>query len=787
MTASRFGTKHAARPAQSPRHSEGDIGPARILIVDDNREVLQAYQAILLPQPAPNADELASLEGHLFGRQPQDQVELPTFRVDLAASGQEAYEKVEGARREGQPFSVAFVDMRMPGGWDGITTIEALWSLDDDIHVVICTAYSDYSWVEITRRLGTSDRLLILYKPFEPSEILQLACALSAKWLLHRSLRARVNALEARVDDKNQLLQQALSKCDDYEHQLIHRGTHDPLTGLANRVLLTARVDEMITRAERVKSTVLVCFLDFDHFKRVNDGFGHAVGDEVLRLLCDRMLSRARPGDALARLGGDEFVLVIPDCDGPTAQGVIDDLLSYLSEPIQLDGRELALTCSAGCSLFPADGMDADSLLRCAGSALHRAKERGRNCVQFYDDALRAGIQMRVTLETELRRAVKRDQFFLHFQPQVEIATGRVLAVEALLRWDHPKFGRIPPGQFIPIAEETGLIRSITEWTLLHACAQARAWQDLGLSQFRVAVNVSANVLDARILPPMIEQALSETGLDASALELEVTETAAMEDADAVIPLMNTLKELGVTLTIDDFGTGYSNMHYLRRFPIDTLKLDGSFVAEITRDPGSLAIADTIITLAHRLGLSVVGEMAETKGQVVQLARHGCQSVQGYYFSAALPAVECAPIIREGFGPISLPLPCEIGRRTALVFGDEDETIKGAQEQLTADAYQVLMASREDEAFELLALHAVSLVLCAASPFTRARRFLNVVMRMYPDAIRLLLIAECDTPSMEDESGDRFWQEVIRTPWKARELQRILERVSGKESGRTGP
>jgi EAL domain-containing protein (putative c-di-GMP-specific phosphodiesterase class I) len=365
------------------------------------------------------------------------------------------------------------------------------------------------------------------------------------------------------------------------------------------------------------------------------------------------MSSCLRESDTIARLGGDEFVLVLRDSgNGEESMQVLNRVVACVSMPIALGGHEISVTCSMGCCMYPDDGDNPEALLRFSDAAMYRAKEIGRNNMQHYDVDLRQRFDERVMLATELRHALDRGEFALHYQLQIDLRSGAIIGIEALLRWQHPKLGNIEPARFIPIAEETGLIDRIGAWVILQACRQNKAWQRDGLMPLRMAVNVSARELARPGLVTRIAPALSEAELEPAYLELELTESASMDDPDKILPLMHALREMGVSLSIDDFGTGYSNMQYLQRFPVGKLKLDGSFIGQIVTNPGSLAITDAIVSVAHRLGMKVVAEMAETESQVALLTACGCDQVQGFFFGEPVCADACAALLRMGSVPL---------------------------------------------------------------------------------------------------------------------------------------
>ena len=442
---------------------------------------------------------------------------------------------------------------------------------------------------------------------------------------------------------------QDISERKRLEAQLQHQATHDALTSLPNRTVLLERLSQAIAYAKRHDEQCAVCFIDLDRFKWINDSFGHEVGDELLKVVAQRMSASLRESDMIARIGGDEFILLLQHLvDAESITRIVDRVAACLTEPLLVAGRYLTITCSMGYSVYPADGQSAAELLRFADMAMFHAKDRGRNNVQPYRHELSQRINEKVRMEGELRHAIIRNQLVLYYQPQVDLHSGEIVGVEALLRWQHPELGLVLPSRFISLAEETRLIEPIGEWVIRQSCLQSKAWQEAGLPAVPVSVNLSVVQLQGSRLEAVVAQCLADSGLDPHCLELELTESASMSDPEKNIQLMHRLKALGIGLAIDDFGTAYSNMYYLKSFPVDKIKLDGSFVRDITSDLRSLAIVDAITVMAHRLGLKVIAEMAETEEQVLLLMSHDCDQIQGHYFSAALTADACARLLRAG-------------------------------------------------------------------------------------------------------------------------------------------
>lgn len=425
------------------------------------------------------------------------------------------------------------------------------------------------------------------------------------------------------------------------QERIRHLAHHDELTGLPNRNLFRDRGQQAMAQAERSRRRVGLMFLDLDRFKHINDSLGHHIGDKLLQQMAGRLSSAVRQSDTVARLGGDEFVIVLPEVrDVQDLTPLANKLLEIIAAPVQLEGNELHVSGSVGISVFPDDGTDLDTLMRNADTAMYHAKENGRNNFQFFTPRMNEIAQERLTMETRLRRAIRRQEFVLHYQPIVSAVTGDLVGVEALVRWQDPERGLVPPGQFIRIAEEAGLIGRLGAWVLQEACRQNRAWQHAGLIHIPVAVNLSAEQFRSRSLVDTVSEALALTGLEPRYLALEITETLLMEHSEQTVNLLSRLNTMGLQLSIDDFGTGYSSLSYLSRFPIHKLKIDKSFVRDMRSDPSDAAITSAVIALAHSLQLNVLAEGVETREQLEFLRLRGCHEVQGYLFSKPLPAEE---------------------------------------------------------------------------------------------------------------------------------------------------
>jgi diguanylate cyclase (GGDEF)-like protein/PAS domain S-box-containing protein len=424
---------------------------------------------------------------------------------------------------------------------------------------------------------------------------------------------------------------------------------HDVLTGLPNRMLLNDRLAQAISLAQRQGKQLAVLFVDVDQFKRINDSLGHATGDKVLCSVARRLTACVRRSDTVCRLGGDEFVILLSElARAEDAARVARKIVRMVAAPHVIDNKSLNINVSVGGSIYPEDGQGAEILMNAADAAMYDAKQQGRNRYQFFGRDMRERGQQRLLLEGDLRCALGRNEFLLHYQPQVSLHTGQITGMEALIRWEHPERGMLFPGSFLPIAEECGLMIPIGQWVLLEACRQSRAWSDAGLGIVPVSVNVSATEFRARDFLSEVRAVLIATRVEPVHLQLELTETVLMQDAESAVVTLQALRTMGVGLAIDDFGTGYSSFTYLRRFRTDTIKLDQSFVREITTDPEDVTIVSAMINIGKSLKRRVVAEGIETRSQLDFLRRHACAEGQGYYFSCPIAADEAGSLLKSG-------------------------------------------------------------------------------------------------------------------------------------------
>jgi diguanylate cyclase (GGDEF)-like protein len=611
--------------------------PIRVLVVDDEPAVLDAYRQVLAAL-ATRADRAAIDElrtklflaggGTSMGGKPA--VQARAFDTVYCSSAEEAVAAVRDACAAKRPFAVAFLDMRMPPGPDGGWAAERIRAIDPQLEIVVCTAYSDIDPAEIGRRVPPEDKLFYLQKPFHPHEIRQMATALGEK---------RSSA----------------------ERRATELAEFDGLTGLPNRTRFLERLQQAVQAARQHRHLLAVLYIDLDNFKRINEALGHLAGDEVLRLVAQRFRELLRRDDEIARvtaapvtvddiarLGGDQFVVLLHALRDPQHAGVV---AGRLAQPIAatspLVPAPVTVTSSVGVAICPVDSTDDEALFRQAGIAMYSAKRQGRGMVAYFDATMNTGAQSRFGLETQLQGALARNEFLLHYQPQFSLDTGRIAGMEALLRWSTAGIGAVPPEEFIPLAEETGLILPIGEWALRTACRQHVAWHEAGLPAGRLGVNVSCLQFTQRNFRDVVADVLAETGLAPHLLELEITESLMMRDEAWTKELLADLQRLGISVAIDDFGMGYSTLGRLSEFPVNRLKIDRAFVQNIENLGGHATIITAIVSMARALGLEVVAEGVENFNQLLMLQEQKCTEVQGYLLSKPLPATEAEKLLER--------------------------------------------------------------------------------------------------------------------------------------------
>jgi len=480
-----------------------------------------------------------------------------------------------------------------------------------------------------------------------------------------RALRLRLHDRRQQLRDSIHMLKERDKSLANANLELKRQATHDALTGIANRVLFVERLNHAVYD----RRPFAVCVFDLDRFKIINDSLGHGAGDALLKHVTERLLSIVRSSDTVARAGGDEFLLLLRNLNSvEEIEGLIARWMAALSQPYQLTGLELHVSPSIGIARYPTDGTAAEELLARADEAMYFAKRSGRKTFRFFDASVMGFSRERLEIEAELRGALAQRQLALHYQPKIDIATGEMRSVEALIRWHHPTRGLVLPGEFIPIAEESGLILEIGDWVIREACRQARVWQQRGLPFLRVAVNVSPLQFRQANFVKRVHAALAEHSLDATYLEIELTEATLMSNAETSVALLEQLSELGVVVAIDDFGTGYSSMSYLQRFPIDKLKIDRSFISDVASNAGDASIVRAIISLAHGLRLKVIAEGVESEEQLGILRRMGCDQYQGFFRSAAVPAADIERFVRDDTERLKHQVETDIDRTQSKLF-----------------------------------------------------------------------------------------------------------------------
>ncbi len=550
------------------------------------------------------------------------------------------------------------------------------------------------------------------------------------------------------------------------EAHIRHMAHHDALTGLPNRLLLEDRLRQAIARAARYRTLVAVLFIDLDHFKHINDSLGHHIGDRLLMDVGRRMQDCLREGDSIARLGGDEFVICLAEVSrNRDAAAVAQKIQAALAESFMIEGHALQVGSSIGISLYPLDGHDAETLMRAADAAMYDAKGKGRANFQFFTPALNVAAQQRLKTSNQLRQALVREEFVLHYQPQVSLRSGAIVGVEALLRWKRGQDELVLPAQFISILEEIGLMVEAGKWVLRTACAQAVAWQDMGLPPIRIAVNLSARQFSGDDIVRTVAEALEESGLGAEWLELEITESLIFDGSDRVIHAMHELKRMGVSLSLDDFGTGYSSLSYLRRFPVDRVKIDRSFVSDVTCNTGGADIVRSILALAQKLGLGAIAEGVETEAQLGYLRQQGCAEIQGYLFSPALPAGAMTEVLKSD-RRLALYSHLPLGDHTLLVVDDDERVGAALRRVLHKEGLHVLYASRIDEAFDLLARNSVGVIIADQSIAGQSGiDFLAQTKSLHPESIRILLTGEAEIAAVVNAINKGAIYKILVKPW----------------------
>jgi diguanylate cyclase (GGDEF)-like protein len=544
---------------------------------------------------------------------------------------------------------VILSDQRMPE-MTGVEFLSRVKELYPKTIRMVLSGYADLN--SVTDAINQGAVYKFLNKPWD-NDTLRATIHESFR---HYELRLEEERLAVEIQNAKEKLErinlELATLVELKESQIEHISHYDVLTGLPNRLLFNDRLEQVLEQSQRDNHMTAVVLLDLDRFKQVNDSFGHTIGDQLLQRVALRLENHLRAGDTVARMGGDEFAFVLGNLRaahdaGELAQRVLD---SFVQDAISVGDSEIFVAASMGISIYPMDGPDTTTLLKNADAALFHAKNEGRNNYQYYAAQMNAMAWQRLALETSLRRALEREEFVLYYQPKVELDSGEIIGIEALLRWQSPELGLVPPGVFISLLEETGLMLPVGEWVLRAACKQGALWVQSGFSAVRIAVNLSALQFRQADLSGMVQRICNETGLDLGlgTLELELTESLIMKDVDEATVTLNKLHEMGVSLSIDDFGTGYSSLSYLKRFPISTLKIDQSFIGDLADNQDDVAIVTAIVALGHSLGLKVIAEGVETFEQLHILREMKCDEIQGYLFSRPVPEEEMTRLLQKG-------------------------------------------------------------------------------------------------------------------------------------------
>jgi diguanylate cyclase (GGDEF)-like protein/PAS domain S-box-containing protein len=553
-------------------------------------------------------------------------------------------------------------------------------------------------------------------------------------------------------------------------HRLAH---YDALTGLPNRTLFHENLRKALVHADGKGWRVALLYLDLDNFKGVNDTLGHGIGDQLLGQFSNCLSQCVRIRDTVGRLGGDEFGLMLVLEEGKQGATIVaNKIREALHVPFSLSNHEVTVTASLGIAFYPDDARDPDTLMKYADTAMYQAKQAGRDTYRYFTAQMNTEVVARLDLEASLRRAIEKDEFVLHYQPKVELSSGRITGVEALIRWNRPGAGLVSPTDFIPMLEETGLIARVGRWVIATACRQIGLWLRSAAGPVQVSVNVAGRQMVECDLYDDVVKALRENDIPAYLLELELTESTLMANTDRTVTCLKQLKALGVRISIDDFGTGYSSLAYLRRFPIDRLKIDMSFIRDVTSNPDDAAIVLAIIHMAHRLNLDTVAEGVETEAQVAYLRRHCCGHIQGFYFSAAIAPPAFEQMLRA---ETRLLAPSDADDMTLLVVDDEERVVRALVALLRSDGYRILTATSAEEGFEQLALHHVDVLMCdERMPVMSGTDFLDRVKDLYPDTFRIVLSGQADPGGIMAAINRGSVQRFYAKPWDNRTLRESI-------------
>jgi diguanylate cyclase (GGDEF)-like protein len=596
-------------------------GRLRILIVHDNELIHKKFKHHIHSQPRPSF--YSRLKNIFKKKIPQQSL----FEIHSAYDGDDAMQRVTASLAVAEPYAVVFIAVDSDKNQQGLKTLATLWEKDKNFQAVLCTDTIDSQWERKIAKFPVGNNYMILKNPHDGMSVRQLAHTLAHKWQLENEKQLHNAHFEDHIKDR--------------VSELNYQAHYDVLTALPNRTQLLKDLNELIVEAKKADRKLGIFFFDLDRFKLINDGLTHTIGDEVLKAVAERLQAAAvEYKHILGRFGGDEFILIIDDIKSESAASAIVKSLSGLfHKPFSIVGRRLNITSSIGVAFFPKDGSSARELFSHADIAMYVAKARGNNSYQFYESSLNMDVLKRLDFETELSQAIEMGQFVLHYQPEFNLVTGVLEGAEALMRWQHPERGLIMPEEFISIAEETGLIVPMGEWVLRAACRQNKIWQESHLPQLRMAVNVAGLQFEHPGFVDLVKNILQDSGLSASYLELEITENVIIKN-NKFVNIVHELKNLGTRIALDDFGSGYSNINYLRKLPIDRLKIDRTYIQNIRTNAQDEAIIRTVIAMANAFNLQVLAEGVETPDQLNFLKEAQCHEGQGFYFSKPLSVEE---------------------------------------------------------------------------------------------------------------------------------------------------